>query len=121
MKRANMVLDFKNDKASILNKEINLNTTASGHYTISLTKPTQLICNLDSNHDHIVLIAKTNKTSEEIAHKLHRQFAHPRTEQLLNLIKRAGHPWCDDVELQENIKKISKECETCQVYQKPPP
>ena len=79
MKRANMVLDFENDTALALGENVHLATTSSGHYFIPLTKPKQLISSFDKNNDNvkIVLVSKESKTDNQIALKLHRQFAHP--------------------------------------------
>ena len=121
MKRANMVLDFKKDVVSTMNQSIKLNTTSSGHYTIPLTKPRQLLMNLEDQNTRITFISTTNLTNKQIATKLHRQFAHPSLKQILSLINKAGVPWSNNQELKEELKKVDAECTTCQVYQKAPP
>lgn len=122
MKRANMVLDFKHDAAYALGETVNLSTTTSGHYTIPISKPKQLITNLEKlDEGKIVLISRNEKSNREIAVKLHRQFAHPSLNQLLSLINNAGSPWKDNEDLKSEIKRIDKECTICQVYRKAPP
>jgi len=121
MKRANMVLDFQTDMVSTMNQTIKLNTTSSGHYTIPLTKPKQLLMNLEDSDPIITLVSRSNLSNKQIATKLHRQFAHPSLKQLLTLIDRAGNPWSNNRELKEELKRIDAECTTCQVYRKAPP
>ena len=121
MKRANMVLDFQKDIVSTMNQTIKLNTTSSGHYTIPLTKPRQLLMNLEDQNTKITFVSTTNQSDRQIATKLHRQFAHPSLQQLLSLLNKAGNPWSNNHKLKEELKKVTEECTTCQVYQKAPP
>ena len=68
----------------------------------------------------MVLIA-TSKTKTEIIQKLHSKFTHLSSDKLLKLLNSAGDPWNNDEELKTLIKKISAECQICQLYKKTPP
>ena len=123
MKRADMVLDFHTDTAKALGETVQLATTSSGHYTIPLTRPCQIITKINKGEEcKYVLISKEEQQSNsKIAEKLHRQFAHPSIEKLLSLISGAGTPWCNNKELIAELKRVDKECTTCQIYRKAPP
>ena len=89
MKRTNMKLNFQNDTINIFGENIPLITTSSGHYAIPITKAKQLINNLSKEFDMSITFRMTNdKDNHNIALKLHRQFAHPSQEKLLQLIKK---------------------------------
>ena len=60
----------------------------------------------------------SHMTNQQVAIKLHRQFAHPPAERLIRLIKNQG---TDNQELIEEIKKVSKECKICLQYKRTPP
>ena len=122
MKRADMVLDFQSDTAKALGETVQLATTTSGHYTIPLTRPCQIITNIKKGEDcKFVLISKQEQSNTSIAEKLHRQFAHPSLDKILSLVTKAGTPWCENKELITELKRIDKECLTCQIYRKSPP
>ena len=55
----------------------------------------------------ITLTMTNDKDNHNIALKLHRQFAHPSQEKLLQLIKNAGEPWRGNENLVEEIKNVS--------------
>lgn len=122
MKKANMKLNFEDDTITIFNENIPLITTNSGHYAIPITRAKQLINNLDRKTDmSITLTMSENNNNHNIALKLHRQFAHPSKEKLLQLIKNAGEPWCSNQKLKAEINEVSKNCPTCKLYKKAPP
>ena len=121
MKKVNMKLNFQDDTVNVFNENIPLITTISGHYAIPLTTAKQLINNIDRGlTTSITLSVTSNKSNHEIALKLHRQFAHPSQDKLLQLVSNAGHPWCNNQELKEEIKSVSENCSTCKIYKKPP-
>ena len=121
MKRANMKLNFQDDTIIIFNENIPLITTQSGNYAIPITKAKQLINNLDRETNmSITLNLLDSKDNHTIALKLHRQFAHPSKEKLLQLIKKAGESWCNNQNLMEEINNVSNNCTTCKLYRKMP-
>ena len=122
MKKANMNLDFESDTITIFGEKIPLITTASGHYAIPITRPIHLVNELDTGkRSNITLAVSEEKSSHDVALKLHRQFAHASEQKLLGLINNAGHPWSNNEELKSEIKKVCDECKTCKVYRRPPP
>ena len=120
MKRANMSIDFRNDTAVVLESTVDLNVTQSGHYTIPLTAPTQLLSSLASNPaTSVTLMVAASTTKKNQAEKIHRQFAHAPVQKLLKLIESAGEPWATDDELRKELISVSESCKTCKAYQKP--
>ena len=104
---------------TILNENIPLITTQSGYYAAPITRAKQLINNLDRETNmSITLTLSVSKDNRTIALKLHRQFAHPSKEKLLQLIKKAGEPWCNNQNLMEEINNASSNCATCKLYKK---
>ena len=86
MERANMKLNFQDDRIPIFNENIPLIITQSGHYAIPITKAKQLINNLDRKTNmSITLTLSNSKDNHTIALKLHRHFVHPSKEKLLQL------------------------------------
>ena len=70
---------------------------------------------------NITLVAtENNKSKNDIAIKLHWEFAHPSPEKLLKLLNSAADPWQSDEELKKLIKKVSDECAICTIYRKTP-
>ena len=80
LKRANAVLDLKNDKAVCFGNEVKLKQTSSGHYRVTLK-------NACSNHgaDEVLIIegTQTNTEKRKIAEKLHEQFGHSNPEKFV--------------------------------------
>ena len=85
-----MKLNIQNDTINIFDENIPLITTSSGH-TIPIMKAKKLINNLNRESDMSVTLTMANdKDNHNIALKLHRPFAHPSQEKLLQLIKNVG-------------------------------
>ena len=120
VKKANTYIDFANDKI-ILNKDVPVKFTTSGHYCI----PTGKI--VDGSHDEvlksesILFCDDVNKLSndekQKIVIKLHRQFSHHSSDKLITLLKDAN---INDKQL-FNVKNISSNCKVCQKHKKPKP
>ena len=85
LKRADAVLDLKNDKAVLFCNEIKLKQTSSGQYCVTLK-------NACSNHgtDEVLIIeeAQTNTGKRKIAKKLHKQFGHSKSREIEIFVKR---------------------------------
>ena len=113
-------IDFKNDQAIAFGEQIQLRNTKSGHYAIPIRPCNTILNNIATGTNRAVVLMATNKTIIEIAQKLHRQFAHSSPDKLLKLLNSAD-PWKNDEELKTLIKKISTECQICQLYKKAPP
>ena len=107
MKKASVIIDFVEDKATVNGEEISLETTSSEHYTIPLTR---LRVNVNKNElkkDELALLTvdiskKNDKEKLRMAAKLHQQFGHPTHEKLSRLTKLAG---IDDSRLRQKIKR----------------
>ena len=54
----------------------------------------------------ITLSLVDNQGNYSNALKLHKQFAHPSQEKLLQLIQNAGKPWCNNKNLKDEIKNV---------------
>ena len=97
MKKTNMHADamvkFADDMVKAFDQDINLVVTKSGHYVLLLTLCCQLlsICSADPKLN-VTLSAERTKSKEEIAVKLHRQFAHPPAYKLNQLLNSDGVP-----------------------------
>ena len=122
MKKAKMELNFKTDTAIVFGEKVKLKLTKSGHYTIPLTRPIQLLNEFESDENYkFTLVLNHCPDSKRQAKKLHLQFAHATSEKLLKLLKSAGLPWCNDKALMDEIKNVERDCETCSRYKKAPP
>ena len=121
MKKASMTIDFKTDSATVFNSNVNpQHVTQSGHHTLPLTSPLQLLAKQNADlHTKIVLTATSAKSPKEIALKLHHQFAHAPYKRIVSLLNSARDLWSNDEKLKEALKHIIKACKTCKVYQKP--
>ena len=122
MKKAKMKLNFRNDTAIVFGEKVKLKLTKSGHYTIPLTRPIQLLNEFESDENYkFTLVLKHCPDSKRQAKKLHLQFAHATSDKLSKLLKSAGLPWCNDKALMDEIKNVERDCETCSRYKKAPP
>ena len=124
MKAAESKIDFVNDRINIFGKDIHLHFTTSGHYAIPLNE-TNLYLKTpsveDSNFDEVLLTIdnteeKSKKEKKYIAIKLHKQFGHPKSARLIDLIKTAG---ISDKDLLDMVKDLDKSCEICMRYKRP--
>ena len=69
MKKIGMNIDFKTDTAVMFGTPINLHVTKSGHYTLSLTPPTQLLAHqLVDKNVKIALTATTNLMPKHLSY-----------------------------------------------------
>ena len=89
LKKVDTVLNTKNDKIKMFGQNIPVESSFNGHYSISI------LPEITSNFDDIeqVLILTEKETIEEKRKKLiklHKQFGHVSSSNLLNLMKQAG-------------------------------
>ena len=89
LKKADTILNIKNDTIKMFGQNIPIESSFNGHYSIPI------LPEITSNFDDIekVLIFEESETVEEKRKKLtklHKQFGHPSSSNLLNLIKNAG-------------------------------
>ena len=118
MKRADVVMDFTNDKALFCGEVVDLIRLNTGHYGIPLTK--FLLRDDIEPKTHITLLStaeKLKKMSREDklkkAVKLHRQFSHATDDKLINLTKSSLE--FDDEEFIDCIKEAYNLCKVCEI------
>ena len=98
MKKAKVKIDLENDCASVNGKHVELQCTSSGHYCIPISdfkegnKQLHQVLMMEGcgnvNQDHI----------ENHVEKLHKQFGHPSSKRLSQLIKIGGIKYKDYIE-----------------------
>ena len=112
MKSAKVVLYTHEDKAEVFGKSVNLNFTSCGHYCLPL---------IDNEATHVGSIQECMKVDisredmvKNLTH-LHRQFAHPSTEKLSDLLKNSNS-WKS--EYKTVLEHIYEQCQTCKKFKK---
>ena len=109
MKKAEVKLDFVNDKVDILGSNADFLFISSGHYIIPLNVPKKE----DINMAEILMatdnISKMSLNEKRlIAVKLHKQFAHASSDNLAKLIDSAG---IEDAETRNLFAEITENCD----------
>lgn len=115
MKKAKATLNTADDTINMLGEQIKLIITSTGHYAVPISRNRAI---LEQNANINLLSTIPNMNNEQIALKLHRQFAHPPPERLIKLIEKSNYV---NHELNSKIKEISNNCEICRRYQKRSP
>ena len=115
MKRAKAKLNTADDTISMLGEEINLIITSTGHYAVPISR-NKAILEQEANINLISTLP--NMSHDQIALKLHRQFAHPSPERLIKLIENSNYR---NQKLNEKILEISADCDVCKKYKKRSP
>ena len=115
MKRAGTCLNFEDDTVTMLKKKIPLSCTLSGHYYIPITKPLPDKCKI--KHIPFIKEISSKNTAEKIkiATKLHRQFSHPSSKKLCDLVKNVG---VTDPEFIKILQTLTNSCELCICYKR---
>ena len=123
MKKANTIIDFKNDKVTMFGETISIRFTATGHYCVGLNKLVEVAHNED-NATRVYFVnpeKMENMTSDEkkkAAIKLHKQFCHVPANRINKLLVNAG---VRDKEMLKLVEVISDECKTCKEFSRVPP
>ena len=103
--------NFAENKVTMLGKTLNLQFTSSGHCSIPICTPKQVILQNKDQPEVSVMFTMFSKTTEEkrkTAMKLQKQFAHPHNDQLIQLIKDGG---IEDRDLFSMIQDVETTCE----------
>ena len=118
MKRAGTCLNFEDVTVTMLKKKILLSCTSSGHYYIPITKP--LPDKRKFKYIPFIKEISSKNMAEKIkfATKLHRQFSHPSSKKLCDLVKNAG---VTDPEFIKILQILPNSCELCIHYKKAEP
>lgn len=121
MKKASMILDFKNDTVEAFGSKQKLIFTNSGHCSIPLssknTKEEVCACAVDN-----IILTSMNDNDQERKTilnnipKIHKQYCHPTAESLKSLIKTAGKY---TPQIGSEIDKVTNSCEICVRYKQP--
>ena len=114
--RADAYIGFRQDELWIGNERINVIQTKSGHLSVPIisrdTKQTvkQVLfsCPLQKDDD---------KANQSKISKLHKQFAHPNPDKLIDLIRNSG---ITDKKIEDTVKAISNNCDICARFKRPP-
>lgn len=124
IEKANTKINIANDKVNLFDKEVNIWFASSGHYAIPLRDSCKALdSDLEESQLTEVLLTiniarKFNKEKHQIAIKLHRQFGHPKSSCLIDLVKSAG---ISDNEFLDLLKNFDESCEICICYKKAKP
>ena len=121
MESVDTSINFKEKKVMMNGMRQRVETTCNGHLGIPLTK--DYISRDENVKTENVLFTDRieNKTPEEIlriAKKLHVQFAHPRSERLIRLLKDGG---VVDKRLNKRVRDVEEACEICQTHKRVKP
>ena len=107
MKKAECMLNFKEDTVSIFGRTVRLECTESGHYYIPLNRPGKI----DGKECEILFMRNFQEKSAEekkkVAKKLHQQFSHPTSEKLISLVKSSG---MKDADFLNMIAEVTGKC-----------
>ena len=118
MKRAGTCVNFEDDSVTMLKKKIPLRCSSSGHYYIPITKPLPDKCKFKYIPFIKEISSKNTAKKINIATKLHRQFSHPSSKKLCDLVKNAG---VTDPEFIKILQTLPSSCELCIHYKKTEP
>ena len=116
LERADATISFGTKEIWIGFEQIPVVEFKSGHMGVPLisrnikqtVKQVLFSCPLQQNDD---------KANEKKILKLHKQFAHPKPEKLIDLIRKSGV--CDK-KISDIVQSVSKNCDTCQRFQRSP-
>ena len=92
LKKADAIVDMKNDKAFIFGKELKLHFSTSEHYCIDIDLSTGKIDALPNITENVFVLESSLSHSDKVkqVEKLHKQFGHALTENLKSFIKNTG-------------------------------
>ena len=113
MKKAEVVLDLVDDRASIFGKTVDLQCTSSGHYSLPINKTEIPI----QPNFHVLFSDQADSEKTKTVEKLHKQFGHPSIHRLKSLFRDAG---IEDKVILDLVDEVSKSCEVCKRFTKTP-
>ena len=121
MKKCRAKLDMEHDVVEMFGEKIQLICTTTGHYAVPITSQRNVLNSIENKPNMKVILLSTNPNQDRknMAKKIHRQFAHPPPERLIKLIDKSD--LANDLELKEQIHKVSQSCDVCLRYKRPPP
>ena len=119
MKRMGLHINFQNDKVEINGKAFDLEITTTGHYTLPLIE-SFAFCSEECviNTVEQCTVGSSAKDVKKIALKLHRRFAHARSERIIKLLENAGKT---DKALKFELKTLDNSCDFCLKHRRSAP
>lgn len=120
LKKAGTVLDVKNDKITMFDRDIELQCTSDGHYCVNLRPGGVVKSSQEPDESTVLAVVQTMDEGDrkKALMKLHSQFGHCSAERLGNLLKNAGDR---RPETQKEVTGIVDNCKICLKFKKPPP
>ena len=118
MKTMGLQINFETDKVILDGEDFDLETTSTGHYTLTLNAK-----NMEVSSDVFVntvseCVKAPNLDMKKKALKLHRRFAHASSKRIIGLLRKAGK---SDKELEEELEKLQRSCDFCLKHQRASP
>ena len=123
MKKANTVIDFKNDVVRMFGETIKIRFTATGHYCVSLNQVAE-VAHDDKSVIRVCFVnlekmdVMSSEEKEKAAIKLHKQFCHVPANRINKLLVNAG---VKDNEMLRTMESVSEKCRTCRELSRVPP
>ena len=112
MKRLGFKINLANDTLEINGRNIELDTTSSGHYFIPLKD-----CEMQIETVHVINEIENKSEKITMIKKLHRQFGHPSTKSLKAILKNAE---VLDKHTERIVEEIGAKCDICSRYKRTP-
>lgn len=111
MKELGMSIDFKADKVLIGDNEFLLETTSTGHYTLSLSAPKDTDYINHIMHEILAAEIETGTAgASKKALKLHKRFAHASSARIIKLLKNADMA---DKDVFKELEELDIKCDFC--------
>ena len=115
LKKANTLIDLKNDKVTMFDEDIDIKLSRNGHYAIDIL-PTDIYSFNDVNEVLIFQNCTSKFGKIKVLTKNPKQFGHTPTENMKGLLNNAG---LLNSETSKLIEKVYNSCKTCLIYEKP--
>ena len=108
LQKLHTTIDFKDNKVSMLDIDISIVLSDSGHYCLPLAREMKI----GNKHTDMVLVnfKLDNINDRKKIIKLHRQFSHPSAVKLNTLLKESG---ITDKNVFKLVREVSQDCDTC--------
>ena len=124
LKKWKAVIDFKDNTMSVFGQTVQLAEIETGHLCLKVVEE-KMLWDDDVKELYIIIgddgqEELSEAKAEGLALKLHRQFAHPKDEKIISLIKNSNFKNEESrKKIAQALKKVSEKCEVCRVYQRP--
>ena len=118
LKKGHGSINFTKDTIQILDQNLKLGNTSTGHYVLRLSRnPESSVAEVSDVLFNVNLEDMDSSRLRATAKKWHKQFTHPPAAKLIDLLSRANikHP-----DIAKIITEVSETCDICLRYRKPP-